>query len=155
MSYRGDALDAKRVKYWLRPELEWLVSKGRIRFLPRTCVDRIDAHGLWLRQGPDKPDFVPADDVLLLTGYEQDPTLFEQIGIDLEGEERAPRFDAKTMRTNIDGVYVAGTAAGGSQRRARLFIENSHVHIARIVRDLTGRSVPWAIEDDYAALEES
>jgi len=156
ISYRGEAFDPKRVKYWLRPELEWLIQKRRIDFLPRTEVESIDDVGVRLRSSGSSGSSVhPVDDVLLLTGYVQDSALFEQCGVTLEGDERAPSHDAKSMRTNVAGMYVAGTAASGSQRRARLFIENTHVHVQRILRDIAGVDVPWKVEADYAALEEA
>jgi thioredoxin reductase (NADPH) len=157
ISYRGHTFDPKRVKYWLRPELEWLIAKGRITFLPSTTVQEINVDHVVLASinGRSATGSIAADDVLLLTGYMQDATLFEQLGVELEGEERAPRHDPGTMQTNVPAAYVAGTAAGGSQRRARLFIENTHVHVQRIVRHIAGADVPWPVESDYAALEES
>lgn len=157
MSYRGDAFDAKRVKYWLRPEIEWLIAKGRIAWHPRTMPRAIGAG--FVRLGPvgeAGPSFeVPTDHALVLTGYVQDPDLFEQLGVELRGPTRAPAFEGDTMETGVAGAYVAGTAAGGSQERARLFIENSHVHVERICRALTGESPPWPSVDDYSRLEEA
>jgi thioredoxin reductase (NADPH) len=156
LSYRGSEFDPKRVKYWLKPELEWLISKNRIAFHPRTEVRRIDAEQVELASlDTGECCWRPADHVLLLTGYVQDPTLFKQIGIELTGEEQAPNFDLHTMQTNVPNVYVAGTAAGGSQRRARLFIENSHVHAARIVREIAGVDLPWINREQYLHMEES
>jgi hypothetical protein len=34
---------------------------------------------------------------------------------------------------------VAGTAAAGTQLHFRLFIENCHAHVVRILRHLTGK----------------
>jgi thioredoxin reductase (NADPH) len=156
MSYRGAAFDEKRVKYWLRPELEWLISKGRVEFFPETTVTRIREGHVELSGTGDGGRFgVAADFVLLLTGYEQDPGLFRRIGVSLAGENLAPQFDPETMETGVEGVYVAGTAAAGSQRRARVFIENSHVHVARIARALTGVEPPWKSGDEYTALAEA
>jgi thioredoxin reductase (NADPH) len=59
------------------------------------------------------------------------------------------------METTVPSVHIAGTAVGGSQPRARIFIENSHVHVERIARALTGQTPPWPADADYAALEES
>ena len=42
------------------------------------------------------------------------------------------------METNVPGVYVAGTAVGGTQEKYTVFIENCHVHVERIVAALTG-----------------
>ena len=85
---------------------------------------------------------VPADFVLLMTGYRPDQTLMEQLGIRLEGEQRSPACDRDTMETNIPGVYVAGTATAGEQLRFRLFIENCHIHAKRIAHALAGKKPP-------------
>ena len=157
MSYRGETLDPQRVKYWLRPELEWLISKGRIAYRPRSIVQSIDLNAVELVRVDDASitEQLAVDFVLLLTGYEQDTSLFDQLGIELVGEDRAPRHDSRTMQTNVPGVYVAGTAAAGSQKRARVFIENSHVHVGRIVKAISGADLPWIDDAEYSSLSES
>jgi thioredoxin reductase (NADPH) len=78
--------------------------------------------------------------VLLLTGFEGDVSLFEAAGVTLVGESRTPLYDPDTMETDVPGLYVAGTAAAGwRQERYTLFIENTHVHVGKIVQALTGR----------------
>lgn len=154
ITYRGDSFDPKRVKYWLRPELEWLISKARIAFHPRTTVRAIHHDRVELQTEAGSAINVYADEVLLLTGYVQDPQLFQQLGIQLQGEEQAPTFDLHTMQTNIPRVFVAGTAAGGSQKRARLFIENSHVHVRRILKTIANKDVSWQTDCDFGELEQ-
>ena len=182
ISYRGLAFDPERLKYWIRPELEWLISKGKIGFLPGTVPVRVEPGCVRLERVEDAahvgdeplrsadddhahPDTVlgrtagaefevAADFVLLLTGYVQDRTLFERLGIEPIGEEQRPRHDRETMETNVPGVFVAGTACGGSQRRARVFIENSHVHAERIVAAIVGEKAD-APTPRYGAMEES
>lgn len=141
VSYRQDRFDPERIKYWLLPEINWLIDKRKIGFHPRTRPVEITPGAVTL-ESIDTGDrtHVPADAVLLLTGYEQDPTLFESLGIELVGPERAPRHDHVTMQTNVPGIYVAGTATGGTQSRFKVFIENCHAHVPRIVRAITGRS---------------
>ncbi len=159
VSYRRSEFDAKRVKYWLRPELEWLIGKQKIAFVAESTPTEIDGHGAVL-QTPDGPTRVDADDVLLLTGYEQDPSLFEQVGIELKGEARHPGHDRKTMQTNVPGVYVAGTAVAGTEKAGvRVFIENAHVHAARIARSISG-SLPSGLgglfeDESFGDAEES
>jgi len=156
ISYRRPAFDSKRVKYWLRPELEWLISKMRIQFFPETLVRRIDTEVELVRASDCAPaGSIEADHILILTGYVQDCELFEQLGIEVEGEERAPVFNPMTMETSVPGVFIAGTAASGSPARTTLFIENTHIHIARIVRAMTGAELPWPSGDEYSALAES
>lgn len=155
MSYRRDALDEKRVKYWLLPEIKWLCKSGRIDWRPRTTPVRIGPDSVTL-SGPDGESEVACDFVLLLTGYRQDPTLLERLGVTLEGEGRAPAHDPKTMETDVPGVYVAGTAAAGTQLAGvRVFIENSHEHVDRITAHMTGRSVGADSSASFDSLPES
>lgn len=83
------------------------------------------------------PDFV-----LLQIGYTQDTTLFELAGVEVRGSCHAPVYDERTMETNVPGIYVAGTAVGGTQDKYHVFIENCHVHVGRIVAALTGAAPP-------------
>jgi thioredoxin reductase (NADPH) len=154
LSYRGEELAANRIKYWLLPEIRAMIRDGRIRFLPSTRPVEILPDRIRLAVGdPEaaKPaQEIPADFVLLLTGYEQDPTLFRLFGVELEGPGGKPRHDEATMETNVPGVYVAGTAAAGTQLTGvKAFIETSHVHVDRIVAALTGRPVPEAAPPQY------
>lgn len=154
ISYRGTRFDPDRVKYWLLPEIEWLVKKERIRFLPETVPTWITPDHVQLRSLADATSReVEAGHVLLLTGYVQDATLFEQLGVSLSGEARKPRLCLDTMESNVPGVYVIGTAVAGTQSRARVFIETSHVHVQRVADALEGK--PGQYPDPRFDLEES
>ena len=74
-----------------------------------------------------------------------DAVISGRFRITLEGEARRPRHDEATMETDVPGVYVAGTGTGGTQMGgARIFIENCHVHVERIVAHLEGRRIDLA-----------
>ncbi|MFG0305403.1 MAG: NAD(P)-binding domain-containing protein [Phycisphaerales bacterium JB040] len=173
MSYRRGMFDRERLKYWIHPELEWLIRKGAIGFEARTEVELIDPAGVVLRGTEFDPEHlgevlegaepvlaphesrrVAPDRVLLLTGYVQDRGLFDELGVQTWGEEQRPRFDPETMESNVPGVYIAGTAAGGSQRRTKVFIETAHVHAERIAAAVVGE-VSRAEAPRYGAMEES
>ncbi|MEM9292924.1 MAG: NAD(P)-binding domain-containing protein [Acidobacteriota bacterium] len=140
LSYRGPELDEKRIKYWLMPEIRALIRDGSIRFLPSTTPLEIDARRVLLKGPEGQLLEEPAQDVLLMTGYVQDNSLFRQTGIQLEGEAQAPHHDEDTMETNVPGLYVAGTAVAGTQLGGvQHFIETSHVHVQRIAAHLAGR----------------
>ena len=136
----------ERVKYWLRPEILSLIQAGHIGWMPSRCVSRIepgrvetvpaDADGCAVPEGPAA--WVEADAVLALTGYEQDQGVFRELGLELMGEEQRPRVNHRTMETSVPGVYVIGTAAAGSERSVRVFIETSHVHVRRVMAAVTG-----------------
>ena len=136
ISYRGDDFDPKVVKFWLLPEVRALIRDGHVRFLPRTCVKEIRPGTVVLDRE------IPADFVLLMTGYRQDPRLFEMLGVELQGQERAPLHDPETMETNVPGVFIAGTAVAGTPpRKVSVIVETCHVHVPRIVAAITGRRV--------------
>ena len=68
--------------------------------------------------------------------------MFEMLGVELQGQERAPMHDPETMETNVPGVFVAGTAVAGTPpRKVSVIVETCHVHIPRIVAAITGRRV--------------
>jgi thioredoxin reductase (NADPH) len=139
LSYRGSDFDANRIKFWLLPEIRSLIRDRRIAFFPMTVVREIRGARVLLE--PERELF--ADAVLLLTGYEQDTDLFEQVGVTLDGEGRRPRFDGQTMETNVPGLFVAGTGSAGTQiGGVKEFIETSHVHVTRIVAALTRTAPP-------------
>ncbi|MFP4222856.1 MAG: NAD(P)-binding domain-containing protein [Phycisphaeraceae bacterium] len=166
MSYRGTGFDENAIKYWLLPEIRSLIRHGQIGFHPCTAPTRIRPDAVTLApsgRADCDPGFkgerdVPADAVLLMTGYEMDPLLFEKAGVELEGPNRSPKVDPGTMQTSVPGLYVAGTAAAGTQIRFRLFIENCHPHVTRIVRAVTGEAPPAGSVNEAAktdALPES
>jgi thioredoxin reductase (NADPH) len=145
ISYRRREFDARIVKPHLFGEISLLMREGRIGFLPATVPIEIAPRHVVLAstQDGDPSDQPPivheTDFVLLATGFVADMGLFEGAGVTLQGEQRAPVFSPETMETNVPGLYVAGTAAAGTQQRFRLFIENCHEHVEKIVAALTGR----------------
>jgi thioredoxin reductase (NADPH) len=146
LSYRRAAFDERSVKHWILPDLQAQIDLGMIGFHPRTAPLEITPQHVTLARldemGRSTGETMrqPADFVLLLTGFEADMTLFEQAGVTLEGPNQTPRYDPTTMETDVAGLYVAGTAAAGQrQEKYTLFIENSHVHVGRIVQALTGQ----------------
>ena len=143
MSYRRENLPEKSIKYWLLPEISHLIKTGRIEaHLPTEPVAITPTH-VTLRRAGEKTTFdVPADFVLKLIGYEQDNTLFRLAGVELSGDCGAPVFDPRTMETSVPGLFVAGTAVGGTQEKYTVFIENCHVHVERIIAALTGEAPP-------------
>jgi thioredoxin reductase (NADPH) len=138
ISYRRDDFDPKVVKFWLLPEVRALIRDGFVRFLPRTEPVEIRSESVLLSPQME----VPADFVLVMSGYIQDATLFEQLGVELRGADRQPFHDPETMETNVPGVFVAGTAVAGTPpRKVTVIVETCHVHVPRIVAALQGARV--------------
>jgi thioredoxin reductase (NADPH) len=144
ISYRRAEFDPKIVKHFLLPDLCAQIELGTIAFLPQTApVEITPEHTVLecLEEGSPTGERIvqPMDFVLLATGFVADMSLFQRAGVNLVGDERAPQHNPESMETNVPGLYVAGTAVAGSQKRYTLFIENSHAHVGKIMASLTGR----------------
>lgn len=146
LSYRRNDFDAKVVKFWLLPELKALLRDERVRFLPKTTPVEISRGSVTLADcDTGETQIVDADFVLMMTGYRQDSTLFDLLGVALHGDDRQPVYDHTTMETNVPGVFVAGTAVAGTPpRKVTVIVETCHVHVPRIVAALEGRAVALA-----------
>ena len=153
MVCRGTSIHP-RVKYWIRPELEAMITSGQVRALFESEVVSIDSSKVSVRVG-ESADLleVVADDVFLAIGFESDGSLFDMVGAEVEGEAGSVVHDSKTMETTRTGVYVAGTAVAGTQARFKVYIENSHIHARRIAAALSGQDPPD--EPEYPLLPES
>jgi len=139
LSYRRETFDEKSVKHFILPDLLAQIESKTIGFLPETAPVEITPLHVILRRPDNSCLEQPADFVLMLTGFIGDMSLFEQVGVSLVGEGRAPKHNPETMETDVPGIYVAGTAAGGERKQKyTYFIENCHVHVARIIHHLTG-----------------
>jgi thioredoxin reductase (NADPH) len=160
MCHRGEDLDYDVIKYWLTPELQGLIRQGRINFLPNVMPISIEPGKVKLtrlheRMVTGEPPFDhPVDFVLLLTGYVADMTLFNMAGVTLIGEEQKPTFDPATMETDVPGLFVAGTAAAGTQSQFKVFIETAHADVEKITRVITGVSVPWSVRAPRSTMPE-
>jgi thioredoxin reductase (NADPH) len=139
ISYRRDKLDANSIKYWLMPEINGLISAGRIDGLFQTVPVEITPSLVKFKNtatgelSTDSFDFV-----LLLIGYEADMSLLRCAGVELNGQCQLPTYSPETMETNVPGLYVAGCAIGGTQDKYAVFLENCHIHIPKILASLRG-----------------
>lgn len=143
LCYRGDELPSDGIKYWLLPEITGLIGAGRIVGCFGRQVQRITEDGVVvLNHKTNQQEVLAADDVLSLIGYEQDKSLLRAAGVELLDDCQRPRFDPETMQTNVAGIYVAGTVVAGTQNsKYKIFLENCHDHVGKILRHLTGQSV--------------
>lgn len=129
--HRGSTL-SDRIKYWIRPDIDNRIKEGSVvaHFESRVLEIRPTTALVELKGGEHIE--VPADTVLLLTGYHPDFDLLRGAGVEL-GPRREPVFDPETMQTNVRGLFVAGGLVGGLDTGA-IFIENGRFHGEKIVK---------------------
>lgn len=143
ISYRRPTFDYDIVKPHLAADISTRLEKGEIAFLPATIPVEITPRYVVLAKTDDgvtangQSFKHETDFVLLATGFVADMSLFEKAGVKLQGVERAPVHNPKTMETNVPGLYVAGTASAGTQERFTSFISTSHDQVGKIVKAIT------------------
>lgn len=126
MIHRSDSLRESSIKYWILPDLKNRFEEGAISYHWNAVVTKIEARRICLNK-PSGEEWIAADDVLLLTGYQPDYAFLHDIGLQVSGEKRAPMHDPNTLETNIPGLYVAGVLTVGADP-SKVFIENARHH---------------------------
>jgi len=125
------------IKYWVRPDIENRIKEGSVaaRFQSRVVEIRpteviIDRQGV--------RESLPAEGVLLLTGYHPDADLMRRAGIECHPQTLAPTLNPDTFETNVPNLFLAGGAVAG-KNTGNIFIENGRFHGERIVKVLAER----------------
>jgi len=102
------------VKYWLIPDVKNRVKEGKIHTAFNTCLTKIEEGKITvenLRTGETSQ--LPADFVLILTGYTPDAEFLRRCGLELDPVTQIPTYDKTTFETNVSGLYVCGTVMAG------------------------------------------
>jgi thioredoxin reductase (NADPH) len=131
-------LNPEIIKYWILPDLISRIEEGVVNAYYNTVPIEIKHGSIVLKNLVDERIFeIPADFVIKNIGFNADMHLCQQIGVQIVTEKHCPRYNPDTMETNIPGAYVAGTVIAGTQSRFTVFIENSHAHVDRIIKQIT------------------
>ncbi|MFC4712360.1 YpdA family putative bacillithiol disulfide reductase [Planococcus dechangensis] len=139
VSYHGTSY-SKSVKPWILPEFDGLVRGGEITMLFDSIVDEIREGEVELTVN-DTKETLPNDFVFAMIGYHPDHRFLEQMGIEIDKASGRPKFDEKTMESNVDGLFIAGVIAAGNNAN-EIFIENGRFHgrqIAAAIAEKQGR----------------
>jgi thioredoxin reductase (NADPH) len=134
MVIRGPEV-GKRVKYWVRPDIENRIKEGSIKAYFNSSVKEIREHEVDI-ETEDGVVTIANDWVLSMTGYQPDLPFLRKIGIELcDDESCKPAYNEETHETNMQGIYLAGVICGGMNTH-RLFIENSREHAVKILESI-------------------
>lgn len=131
--HRGAAF-GDSIKYWVKPDIENRVKEGSI-------AARFEANVVEIRPTDvvlDSGETLPAEGVLLLTGYRADPEFMRRAGVEINPETLEPKYSAETYETNVPGLFVAGGQVAG-KKTGTVFIENGRFHGEVIAKTLAAR----------------
>ncbi len=95
-----------------------------------------------IRLGPplERPVRIPADAVLLMTGYRADRTLLQRAGVAFNAANGEPVWDRETCETNVDELYVVGAAGNPEGTGNRVGITSGLPQAARAMAALAARA---------------
>jgi thioredoxin reductase (NADPH) len=122
------------VKYWVLPDIENRINEKSIKAYFNSRVKRITPEFVEIENEQGTIN-IPASAVYLLTGYYPDITLLQQIGINFDRNSLEPVVHPKTLESNIEGIYLAGSLIAGRNAN-KIFIENSREHGEIILSDI-------------------
>ena len=125
----------ENIKYWVRPDIINRIESKEIKAYFNSEITEIKENTINIKS-EGKSIELQNDFVLAMTGYQPNYTLLENLNVEiLDDEFKTPSYDEQTMKTNIDGLYLAGVICGGLKTN-KWFIENSRDHAERIISDI-------------------
>ncbi len=137
MVHRGDDF-RHSLKYWIRPNLENRVKEGSIIAHFNATIKEITPTSVIInKQGQELS--IATDQTFALTGYFASTKLLKQIGVKINSSDFSAEHNPETFETNIEGVYVIGSAGYGT-RTSDVFIENGLVHAQKALDDVVQKS---------------
>ena len=129
----------ENIKYWVKPDIMNRINNKEIQAYFNSEITEIKERNITVKT-PEKSLELKNDFVLAMTGYQPNYNLLENLNVKiLDDEFKTPSYNEKTMKTNIEGVFLAGVICGGLKTN-KWFIENSREHskkiLSTIIKDL-------------------
>lgn len=125
----------KRVKYWVKPDIENRIKEGSIKAYFHSTIKSIEEQTVTINT-PDGEVTFANDFVIAMTGYQPDFALLKKAGIQLSDDaKKLPVYNPLTMETNMPHIYLAGVVCGGMDTHI-WFIENSREHADKIIQSI-------------------
>ena len=135
MIVRGEQI-GERVKYWVRPDIINRIKEGSIKAYFNAELTEVEKDQVKFIDKDGQIQSLENDFVLALTGYRPNFEFLESLGIKLSEDQLSiPEYNQQTMKTNVDGIYLAGVICGGMETH-KWFIENSRIHAKMIMEDI-------------------
>ena len=139
MVVRKDSLKPT-AKYWLLPDIMNRIKAGDIEVLYNHELEVIEKKSARVKNIQDQKQYkIPADFVLILTGYLPDLKFLKKCGIQVDPESFSPSYNKNNFETNVENLYVAGTVIAGIHTE-KVFIENGREHARIIASDIQKKS---------------
>lgn len=128
----------RRVKYWVKPDIENRIGEGSIKAFFNSEIEEIQPKQVIIKT-PEGKVKIENDFVLAMTGYRPNFEMLRSFGVHLSDDGKFyPQYNQDTMETNVLGLYLAGVVVGGMDTHL-WFIENSRIHAELIVNHIVSQ----------------
>lgn len=139
--HRGGTFGAA-TQHRLRPAIESRVREGAIAARLSSRVVEIRPTEVVIAAAADESaeaiETLPAESVLLLTGYHADRELLQRAGVVVDDATAVPMHDRQTFESNVPNLFLAGGQLAG-RSTGTVMIAHGRVHGERIARVLAAR----------------
>jgi putative YpdA family bacillithiol system oxidoreductase len=122
------------VKYWILPDIKNRIKSGEIKAYLNSELKKIKPDSVVIKKNK-KEILIPADGVLLLTGYHPNCDLLKNSQIIFNKETLVPKYNKESLESNVSGIYLAGSLIAGKNSN-KIFIENSREHGTKIINHI-------------------
>jgi thioredoxin reductase (NADPH) len=137
MIVRGEEI-GRRVKYWVRPDIDNRIKEGSIRAHFQSSLLAIREKEIDILT-PEGTITLENDYVIAMTGYQPNLEFLRKTGIVLsDDEKKSPVYNPDTMESNLKNIYLAGVVCGGMETHV-WFIENSREHANKIIASIVNK----------------
>lgn len=128
----------QKVKYWILPNVENRIKEGSIKAYFNSELAEIKDDVVIVKT-PDGLISLENDYVLAMSGYMPDYDFLAKCSIQVSNDQsRIPVFNANTLESNIQNIYIAGVLNSG-MLTSKLFIENTRHHGEIIIKDILSK----------------
>jgi thioredoxin reductase (NADPH) len=138
--HRGETL-GDSIKYWVRPDIDNRIKEGSIAARFNARVTEITPTAVTIQNQDGGSEEIPAEGVLLLTGYRADPEFLRRAGVKVDETTLEPSLNPDTFESNVPGLFVAGGQIAG-RKTGTIFIENGRFHGEKIAQAIAKRQNP-------------
>lgn len=128
--HRGPEL-SKGVKYWILPDIENRIKNGEVKAFFSSKVKEIKQESIVI-QTPAGSEELENDFTFVHIGFHPDTRHLQRYGVQINPETLGPVHNARTLETNVSGLYVCGSIVAGKNNN-KIFVENGRLHGAVIV----------------------
>ena len=128
---------SRKIKYWIRPDIENRLKRGEIQGYLESTVEEITPAAIRIRT-PSGEKTLRNDFVLAMTGYLPDVEFLARAGIVFDPASKRPRTKPETFESDRPGVYLAGVIVAGMNTN-EIFIENGRFHGQKIAADIAAK----------------